>query len=215
MNEKLDVETTRYCSNCKKDKSLSKFYLSSIKARIYKCKTCQKEQTRKKNQRKLIDRRGFNSSHCRILREFNSTLEKIVASGEQDLPRQNPLVLSDVSYLLDNFWNISTLFGDDLYMKNYRGMKLVWWDQRKNCSPWNVVVMTCSQARTHYTLSNYSPNIDVFYPKEIIEKAAAKLQMVESYYSEMSASGKSVPAASFVDGQLCGNYIFSCYDNNA
>ncbi len=188
----VDNTIVIFCSICQLDKQQSEFYTSSLRARIYQCKSCQKSKRKSNSQ----DNDSLDPIVRRIFNDFKHKQRRrmLQTGGSPHYKNVKEIytTFNDVRFLLENIWNVSTIFGDPIPRKTYRSMRLVIWNISEDSHPWNLVIMTESQARTHFTLYETGVSNESFYTDEIITHVAQKLGVVKFYY-ENNMNAKMSP----------------------
>ncbi|KAK7101379.1 IQ motif and ubiquitin-like domain-containing protein [Littorina saxatilis] len=156
-----------FCSSCNKYLASTEFYLSSNSRTPGKCRSCLKID----NDARI---RQDYSHYRRMLKALRRSEESYNDNSQIAFLMQE----SDLHYLVENIWSGQSVLSawQDLY-----DLVLVRWDQHAQWSPWNCILLTQDEAKSHQHLVT----LDEGYGEVFIHKVTQKHTLARNYFSRL------------------------------
>ncbi|XP_007896759.1 IQ and ubiquitin-like domain-containing protein [Callorhinchus milii] len=156
-----------YCASCASYLPSTEFVLSITSRSVGACRKC----IRLHNE---AGKREEYSNYKLMLTELR-TMEAAYRDGAQVafLVKQQ-----DLKYLVENIWGGQSTLSSET---NLHDLILVRWDQKKEWSPWNCMLLTKEEAKAHFLLND----IEKDYEPPFIRKMKHRHTLAKKYYARI------------------------------
>ncbi|KAJ3397440.1 hypothetical protein HDU92_007829 [Lobulomyces angularis] len=189
-------QSVYYCRGCTKYLASTEFYLSTTMRHLGRCKLC----TMKEN---IANQRKDDSCYVEMLKmargqevaksqnDPEDKFSKENGESEQGKQSYNAISLlqeSDIRYLVDTIWNRQSAVSGS---KKIEELVLTRWNPKLELSPWNVILLTVSEASNH----EMQEDPESVYTDEFVRRCqqrhiAAKKHFSSLPYMEKYLKGK-------------------------
>lgn len=156
-----------FCSSCESYLPSTEFYLSSNSRTPGRCRNCVKIDN---DARLRLDL----SHYRRMLKALRRTEEEHQDNSQIAFLMQE----GDLRYLVENVWSGQSILSawQDLY-----DLTLARWDKHTQWSPWNCILLTQDEAKSHEKLVS----LDEGYGEVFIHKVKQKHTLARNYFSRL------------------------------
>ncbi|KAF7270356.1 hypothetical protein GWI33_016682 [Rhynchophorus ferrugineus] len=176
-----------FCNRCQKMKNMDKF---TIHARVEKMKTCTACKWLDKAEEPWIDLSPYKF----ILKQIRNYERLHHGTSSIAFIMQD----RDIHHIITVIWHGHSALSEcnDIYQ-----LRLVRWDKEEEWSPWNCILLTMEEAKSHLRIENLSD----IYEQEFISHIFNKHALARKYFKHLTNYDKHFTAFAKNDSKLDEN----------